>query len=63
MSEKELEKRNIAKEVKSRIGRSDPKHKILGELSQKYKDKAIISKQLEITPSNAMKALHRSLIS
>ena len=41
MSEKDLEKRNIAKEVKSRIVNGEPKQKILEELSQKYKDKAV----------------------
>ena len=61
MSEKDLEKREIAKEVKSRIGSGEPKQKILEDLSQKYKDKATISKQLETTPSNAMKAKHRPL--
>ena len=61
MNEKDLEKQNIAKEVKSRIENGEPKQKILEELSKKYKDKAAISKQLEITPSKAMKALHRPL--
>jgi len=61
MNEKELEKRNIAKEVKSRIESGEPKQKIREELSQKYKDKATISKQLETTPSIAMKTMHRLL--
>ena len=61
MKEKDLEKQEIAKEVKSRIKGGEPKQKILEELSQKYKDKATIMKQLEITPSNAMKIEHRLL--
>ncbi|MDR2038297.1 MAG: hypothetical protein LBQ60_10290 [Bacteroidales bacterium] len=49
------EKSQIKKEIKSRISRGEPKQQILEDLSQKYKDKITIVKQLEITPSVVMK--------
>jgi len=49
------EKKLIAKEVKTRIENGEPKQKILEELSQLYKDKVTIMKQLEKTPSKTMK--------
>ena len=49
------EKRKIKKDIKTRIGKGEPKQKILEELSQLYKDKATIMKQLEVTPSKVMK--------
>ena len=49
------EKKQIIKHVKARIDRGEPKQLILEELSQLYKDKVTIMRQLELTPSNAMK--------
>lgn len=49
------EKKRIKKEVQARIGKGEPKQQILEELSQQYKDKITIVKQLESTPSMAMK--------
>jgi len=55
------EKRKIRKDVKTRVGKGEPKQKILEELSQIYKDKATIMKQLEVTPSKVMKYKYRML--
>jgi len=49
------EKKQIVKEVKARVERGEPKQQILEELSQVYKDKVTINKQLEKTPSKLMK--------
>ena len=49
------EKKQIKKEVYSRIRSGEPKQQILEELSKKYKDKITIVKQLEVTPSLAMR--------
>jgi hypothetical protein len=54
--EQALEKRQIVKHVKARIDRGDPKQMVLEELSHLYKDKASIVRQLELTPSKAMKS-------
>jgi len=53
------EKRQIIKHVKVRIDRGEPKQLILEELSQLYKDKVTIVRQLELTPSRAMKAKYK----
>ena len=53
------EKKQIIKHVKARIDRGEPKQLILEELSQLYKDKVTIVRQLEFTPSKAMKAKYR----
>jgi len=53
--EQELEKTQIKKHIKVRIERGDPKQQILDELSRLYKDHVTIVKQLEQTPSKAMK--------
>lgn len=50
------EKRQIIKHVKARIDRGELKQVILEELSQLYKDKVTIVRQLELTPSKAMKS-------
>ena len=55
------EKRKIRKDVKARCRKGEPKQKILEELSQLYKDKATIMKQLEVTPSQVMKYKYRML--
>jgi len=49
------EKKQIVKNVKVRIEKGEPKQQILEELSQLYKDKVTIMKQLETTPSKMMK--------
>ena len=49
------EKKQIKKEVQIRIKKGEPKQQILEELSQQYKDKITIVKQLESTPSMVMK--------
>ncbi len=49
------EKKQIKEEVLTRINQKIPKQQILEELSPKYKDKITIIKQLENTPSVAMK--------
>jgi len=49
------EKKQIVNEVKTRVEKGEPKQQILEELSQLYKDKVTIIKQLEITPSKTMK--------
>ena len=54
--EQASEKRQIIKHVKARIDRGEPKQLILEELSQLYKDKVTIVRQLELTPSRAMKS-------
>ena len=56
-----LEKAQIRKNVKTRIGKGEPKQQILEELSQLYKDKATIMRQLEVTPSKVMKYKYRML--
>ena len=50
-----IEKKQIKKEVQERIKRGEPKQQILEELSQQYKDKITIVKQLESTPSMSAK--------
>ena len=50
-----IERKQIAKEVKTRIEKGEPKQQILEELSHVYKDKVTIIKHLEKTPSKAMK--------
>ena len=57
VSEKEL----IKKDVKAHIRKCVPKQQILEELSQIYKDKVTIVKQLELTPSKIMKYKFRML--
>ena len=59
--EQALEKKQIIKHVKARIDRGEPKQLILEELSQLYKDKVTIVRQLELTPSKAMKNKCRKL--
>jgi len=54
-NEQALEKKQIIKHVKTRIERGEPKQLILEELSQLYKDKVTIVRQLELTPSKVMK--------
>ena len=51
MSDKDLEKKMIKDAVKMRIGKGEPKQKILEDLSMKYKDIITIVRQLEKTPS------------
>ena len=58
-NEQVSEKRQIIKHVKARIDRGEPKQLILEELSQLYKDKVTIVKQLELTPSKAMKSKYQ----
>ncbi len=53
------EKTQIVGDVKSRINKGEPKQQILEELSQLYKDKVAIVKQLELTPSKVMKYKYR----
>lgn len=53
--EKTLERKQIKKDVITRINEGIPKQQILEELSQSYKDKVSIVKQLELTPSKLMK--------
>jgi len=53
--EQASEKRQIIKHVKARIDRGEPKQLILEELSNLFKDKVTIVRQLELTPSKAMK--------
>ena len=50
-----LEKIEIIKHVKVRVNKGEPKQLILEELSQLYKDKVTIARQLELTPSRMMK--------
>ena len=57
--EQSSEKRQIIKHVKARIDRGEPKQLILEELSQLYKDKVTIVRQLELTPSKAMKSKYK----
>lgn len=54
-NEQAIEKKQIVKEVKTRVARGEPKQAILEELSRLYKDKVTINKQLEKTPSKIMK--------
>ena len=49
------EKEQIKKSIKFHIEKGVPKQQILEELSQTYKDKTTIVKQLEATPSKLMK--------
>jgi len=53
------EKEKIVKLVKERIEKGEPKQVILEELSKQFKDKATIMRQLEITPSKAMRDKYR----
>ena len=57
--EQPSEKRQIIRQVKARIDRGEPKQLILEELSHLYKDKVTIVRQLEQTPSIAMKSKYR----
>jgi len=57
--EQPSEKRQIIKHVKARIDRGEPKQLILEELSHLYKDKVTIVRQLEQTPSIAMRSKYR----
>ena len=57
--EQASEKRQIISHVKARIARGEPKQLILEELSPLYKDKVTIVRQLELTPSNAMKSKYQ----
>jgi len=50
------EKKQIKLDVKYRIKRGEPKQQILEDLSPLYKDKAYLVRQIETTPSKAMKA-------
>ena len=50
------EKKQIRFDVKERIKSGIPKQKIIEELSSLYKDKNSIIKEIESTPSNAMKS-------
>ena len=54
--EKMSEKSKIKLDVKYRIERGEPKQQILEELSQLYKDKVALVRQIEITPSKSAKA-------
>jgi hypothetical protein len=56
---KVIEKKRIKEDVKSRIGKGETKQLILEELSQLYKDKLTIVKQLETTPSRVMRYKYR----
>jgi len=58
--EQASEKRQIVKHINARIDRGEPKQLILEELSQLYKDKVTIVRQLELTPSKAMKLKYRA---
>ena len=58
--EQALEKKQIMKDVKTRIDRGEPKQQILEELSRLYKDKVTIVRQLEQTPSKEMKYKYRN---
>jgi hypothetical protein len=61
MSKEQIsERRKIRKEVKYLIDKGEPKQQILEELSQLYKDKIAIMKQLEATPSRIMKYKFRT---
>ena len=55
------EKKQIILDVKYRIQRGEPKQQILEDLSPLYKDKVTLVKQIEMTPSKAMKEKHRLL--
>ena len=56
MSKEQLsERRRIKKEVKNLVDKGKSKQQILEELSQLYKDRITIMKQLELTPSRTMK--------
>jgi len=60
MSKEQLfERRQIKKEVKNLVDKGKSKQQILEELSQLYKDKITIMKQLEVTPSRTMKSKFR----
>ena len=58
--EKTSEKRQIIKHVKARIDRGEPKQLILEDLSPLYKDKVAIVRQLEQTPSRAMRSKYQA---
>ncbi|MDR1172305.1 MAG: hypothetical protein LBL24_07625 [Bacteroidales bacterium] len=53
------EKKQIIEDVKIRIDRGEPKQQILEELSQLYKDRVTIVKQLEVSPSKVMRYKYR----
>ena len=60
------EKRKIAKEIKFRLKCGHAKQKILEDVSQMFKDKVFIVKQLEKTPSEKMKSkyfIHNIILS
>jgi len=57
--EQALEKKKIKRDIKACIDKGKPKQQILEELSMKYKDKATVSRQLEIIPSRTMKDKYR----
>jgi len=57
--EQAAEKKQIKDEVKSRIDKGELKQQILEEMSQLYKDKVTIMKQLELIPSKVMKYKYR----
>jgi len=58
--EQALEKEKIVKLVKERIDKGEPKQAILEDLSKQFKDKVTIVRQLELTPSKAMKDKYRT---
>lgn len=61
MNKEQLEeKKQIIEDVKNRMEKGEPKQQILEELSQTYKDKVTIVKQLERTPSKVMKYKYRT---
>jgi len=55
------EKKQIIEHVKARIDKGEPKQLILEDLTQLFKDKVSIVRQLELTPSKAMKDKYRML--
>jgi membrane-associated HD superfamily phosphohydrolase len=59
-TDQKSEKKQIIKHVRACIERGEPKQLILEELSHLYKDKVAIVKQLELTPSKAMKYKYRT---
>ena len=61
MSKEQIfERRRIRKEVKYLVEKGEPKQQILEDLSQTYKDKITIVKQLEVTPSKIMRYKFRT---
>ena len=57
--EQTSEKKQIVKLIKERIDKGESKQAILEVLSKQCKDKATIMRQLEITPSKAMRDKYR----